>query len=92
MNNIELMNNVKLKISKIDLRREQGNRSLLDIALNVHSTKNGSFERSAQDQNKDIELLEKAIILWSSNRSKFDSLVYDLITEAINEKALYEKL
>ncbi len=77
-------------MNKTELRKAQGNRSLLDIALNVHGTKTGSYERSFVEQFKDVSLLEKAIELWEPSNSKFDQLVYEIINEALNEKACYE--
>lgn len=73
------------KITKVSIRQRQGNRSLLDIALTVHSTTTGAFERNLEDQIEDVNLLKDTINSWEPNRCTFDESVFKLIQEAIIE-------
>jgi hypothetical protein len=62
---------------------EQLGRSLPQIALDVHMTTTGSYERSDKDQQADIELLGYKMDHWEPTENKkdlaFDRAVLNLI-------------
>jgi predicted double-glycine peptidase len=73
--------------SRREVRRRQVNRSVLDIALAVHMTGNGSFERELRDQMADIKLLQDVLLTWENNGvCHFDDCVKVLIQAAIIEQ------
>lgn len=72
-------------------RQKQAGRSLPSIALDVHMTTTGSYERgmaTPYTQNEDIEILKEAIRTWEPSKPKyadFDNAVKNLIIAAIAE-------
>lgn len=67
-------------------------RNVLQIALDVHMTTTGSFERSEEEQEFDIKCLKHVLRNWKSGRpidAPFDSQVHQLICVTLFEaKAL----
>lgn len=64
-------------------------RSVLDIALDVHATKQGSFVRSPEDQDQDIEALKEVLRAWrpSSGTEEFDNAVKQVIKAALDDNS-----
>lgn len=73
-----------------EFERVAAGRSVLDIALDVHSTKTGSCERDIRDQHEDILILREVLSTWEPSNKPFDHCVWCLITAALQEKAWYE--
>ena len=65
--------------------KDADGRSVIDVALDVHMTTTGAFERSIDsgDQAKDIELLKHVLNDWKDPSGSFDLSVKLLIQEAI---------
>lgn len=67
-------------------------RSVLQIALDVHSTKNGSLERGHSQQLDDMVALREAVSGWQKSvlrdYQKFDDLVAEIIHVALTEKSV----
>lgn len=63
-----------------------GTRSVLEAALDVHSTARGSMERSREEQDADAKALTRVVATWKNHGiCKFDDLVLELIKEALSE-------
>lgn len=65
-----------------------GERSLLECALDVHTTTTGTFERSIADQIKDIGALKHTLSNWKPSwpgEQAFDEAVRNLIEIALEE-------
>ncbi len=68
-------------------------RSMLEIALDVHTTNTGAYERSKDLQQLDIWLLEKRLLTWleysgshqEKGFHKFDKAVKHLIEVVLEE-------
>lgn len=64
-------------------------RSLLQVALDIHMTKTGSYERSEQDQNNDVATLIHVLTFWEptvqQEYAEFDDAVKNLLTITVNE-------
>ena len=59
---------------------EQKGRSILQVALDVHMTNTGSYERSDTDQQEDIQLLRRKLDTWEPPYTNaFDDAVRILI-------------
>jgi hypothetical protein len=67
-----------------DLEVLQDNRTILQVALDVHMTTTGSYARSARKQEIDISILEDSIKNWEDcsipTSAYFDYCVKQLIT------------
>ena len=63
-------------------------RSILEIALDVKTTEEGSFERSAKEQAQDLVLLHQALEMWKPSSNKFDNAVKALIEAALEDLSL----
>jgi len=67
----------------------QGERSVLQVALDVHTTTMGSSERPKADQVRDIKLLRYIIKSWEptllDKSRQFDRTVYNVIRVALIE-------
>jgi hypothetical protein len=69
------------------------NRSILSCALDVHMTTSGSYERSREDQLKDVKVLQYIIDSWRESlklTKRFDDAVLGVIITALQEFALAE--
>lgn len=67
-----------------------GNRTVVECALDVHMTTNGSAERSREDQNDDVEALVHVLMKWKPGlpqNERFDNAVRALICAALAELA-----
>ena len=62
-------------------------RNVLTMALEVHSTKTGSLERSPSDQEADIKALSWLVENWAISDRDFDKLVLELIVCALGEES-----
>ena len=64
-------------------------RSLLDVALDVHMTNTGSYERSKQAQDNDIEVITLVLKTWEPTvhrkYEEFDNAVKNLLTITLKE-------
>jgi hypothetical protein len=65
--------------------RRNDPRSIVQIALDVHTTAAGSFERSDAAQFYDIGILSTVLDAWDEPTSEFDSAVRMLIETALEE-------
>jgi hypothetical protein len=69
--------------------RWQRTRSVLDIALDIHMTTTGSYERSDEEQEADIAALKKRLDEWKRSdilsSRPFDDCVRHLLSVAIWE-------
>lgn len=75
-------------MTKEELRRRQGDKSLLEIALDVHGGTNGSIEIPPGDLKALVSLLEEALCLWTwgpESDEPFDLAVRRLIQEAVRD-------
>jgi hypothetical protein len=72
---------------RVALKEKQGNRTLLEIALDIHMTNTGAMERSYDAQQEDVELVFALLKIWQKpvHSAVFDSLVFALCNEAIRE-------
>ena len=70
-----------------------GERRLVDIIVDVHSTTMGSFERCDERQKEDIEILKAALENWDHNNisshKEFDETIKKLAQIAIKENKCY---
>lgn len=70
-----------------------GKRSLLEIALDVHSTTTGGYDRSAECQIEDVEALRIALNTWTESGiekfANFDYHVKQLVQIALEEYDKY---
>jgi hypothetical protein len=64
-----------------------GNRSVLDICLDVHMCTTGAYPRHKQEQEDDIDCLEEVLENWtdSIHAPKFDNAVRKLIQVTLDE-------
>jgi hypothetical protein len=62
-----------------------GKRSILQLALDVHMTTTGAFERNPADQEKDVEALREVASTWEASRLEFDRLVLSLVMTTLDE-------
>jgi hypothetical protein len=65
-----------------------GQRSILEVALEVHMTATGSYDRPEHEQELDITILKNRLETWEhslTNALWFDNTVKALITAAIWE-------
>lgn len=61
-------------------------RSVLQLALDVHTSSTGSFERSVEDQERDCLALREVEHTWKNRGScDFDDAVLELVRAAIHE-------
>lgn len=64
-------------------------RTLLECALDVRMSANGSLDRSRAEQDLDIRVLEHSITNWKSTLNpkyeRFDNAVKELILAALEE-------
>lgn len=71
------------------LRKEMGERTLLGIALDVHTTTTGSMERSYKKQQADIDFLKRVVREWEPSLlpayEEFDSAVLGVVLAALGE-------
>lgn len=63
----------------------RGNRTLLNVILDVHMTNNGSYERSRELQTVDIALLRDKMLNWKKSDIKFDAMVLNLLITTLEE-------
>lgn len=73
----------------------QDKRSVLEIALDIHTTNTGAYERSDADQNKDKEFLTKRLKDWhhqwdlttkeKASFLRFDEAVRNLVRTVLEE-------
>lgn len=69
-----------------------GRDTLLDVALDVHMTAVGSFDRSEERHTKDVVILQYALDHWKEGSPKslqFDNAVRELIEAALEEDAIH---
>ena len=67
-----------------------GSRSVLSVALDVHSTARGSLERGMDAQTEDVRALRRIVETWSNaGACNFDELVLKLIQESLVEASEY---
>jgi len=70
-------------------RKGQGDRTLLQIAMDVRMTKTGALERSEKTQRSDMGLLMNALTTWEPSEAvryqRFDMAVQELIVAALVE-------
>jgi len=61
--------------------------NLLQVALDVHMTSRGSFDRPAEDQARDVKTLEDKLKKWSGHGKgdAFSDAVRDLLIVTVNE-------
>ena len=59
----------------------QGKKSLLEIALDLHTSTTGAMERDPAFDILDFLLLDKALNDWQEPSSKFDELVKKLLIQ-----------
>lgn len=71
--------------TKYEKRGEIYPRGVLQVCLDVHGTVCGSFDRSQDEQLKDIELLKIVINTWDDSRCSFDFIVKQLVSETLRE-------
>ena len=65
-------------------------RGVLRIALDIHMTVTGSYERPDTEQHEDVEYLQKRLDEWGpsiTNAKDFDVMVKRLIEVALQEDA-----
>jgi hypothetical protein len=74
---------------------ERDNRSIAQIAVDVHSTTTGSFVRDDENQERDIEALKMKLARWEPSSPKrceqFDNCVKALVRMAITEAECWPK-
>ena len=77
-------------IDRQTIRERIGPRTILGIALDVHSTNNGSMERSKKEQTSDQKLLRDVLIAWLpsslSRYQRFDNAVKELVEASLAEQ------
>lgn len=74
--------------TKLDVRRAQGNRSLLDVALEVHMATTGSLETTPEATALNVRLLEIALATWEpslGDTEEFDGAVKRVLEVAVSE-------
>lgn len=62
-----------------------GDRSVLQVALDVHMTAIGSYVRSAEEQDNDVRALKRVIEQWRFSIGRFDDAVHEVIEAALEE-------
>lgn len=66
-----------------------GNRSILQVALDVHMTQTGAYERDHEKQRDDVKVLLHVLQNWKPTTHKryeyFDNAVHDLIWITISD-------
>jgi hypothetical protein len=71
-----------------------GDRSVLDVALDVHETAHGSYDRSTEAQDGDVLCLRHVLEHWhptlNERAREFDDAVRALIVIALKEHARWE--
>ncbi len=69
--------------------RLRGRKGILEVALDVHMTKTGSFERDAAEQEYDVMTLLLALENWQTRTwagsEQFDAAVFKLLQAAVEE-------
>lgn len=69
-------------------KRYENPRNLLQLALDVHMTANGSMERSRSDQRADIAEIEGRLVEWHPSPRftfDFDQAVRNVLLVAVRE-------
>lgn len=67
-----------------------GSRSVLGVALDVHSTARGSFERGMEAQSEDVRALRRVVETWrNAGACDFDDNVLELVKSALVEAEEY---
>lgn len=72
-----------------------GDRSVLSCALDVHMTTSGSYDRSYEDQKRDVKVLIYVLKSWRESlhfTKEFDDAVRNIIKTTINEFSLSETI
>lgn len=72
-----------------------GKRTVLQIALDVHGTTVGSYDRCLDKQKKDIQLLKMILSKWEPSillTEKFDNAVKNILEIALLEAIIKEPI